>query len=144
MSPAPDLVMVGPLVLLRALSHLGTTSPALDFTQLGSVLPLHAVGCLGSSLPTPGLACAGFFFSLPVLDVACLAPAILARSFSQFGVVIPILDHGHLNLPPLLRSHAWFEVSLSVLGLSRPGFVSPLLVIDLTQLGVSPATRSIT
>eukprot|EP00434_Breviolum_minutum_P023935 symbB.v1.2.021121.t2/scaffold1808.1/size103924/13 len=118
---APDMALVGSLLLLRSPSYLDFTSPSqgllllmADSTSLGLLVPLQASCQCG--------------FSTPPLGVAQPEILIVALDFAQSGFLL------------LLQSALHTGLFVALLGMARP-FLS-LLVLDSLSSGSSLFLRS--
>lgn len=135
-----DDVNFDPFVLSRSLARMDSGLFMLDFSAIGSSSLLKSSG----QPDPPVLAFGCGYLDLPMLspDVGILDSAMFPKSSGCVGSVPLLSDLGHMDSSMLLQSSVKLGLLPFIAGISRAAFVSSLSVVDVTNLGFLPSTRS--
>ena len=140
--PVPQWAHPGFFALLQSLARVGPASSALNFATMGlSMFVRSSVQC-GFNLSAMGIVHTDSVSFLSVMGVAELGLASLARSFSRLGLPMFLFDSAQFDPSASTRNPARAEPSLLSFGLSCPGFVFVLSVVDRTFLDPSMSVHS--
>ena len=139
--PVTDAVTLGFAVPVRSFACLESVLSVLDFGSLGSLVLFQGLSHFESSVSICGVARVGSVFALSLIDTCTLGSTLSVRSFACLGSLLLTLDLAHMGSLMLLRSCAHLGSAVLAVGLSRPGLVFALSVVDATSLGFSLPAR---
>jgi len=119
---ALDLVVLGPLLPPRGLSHVRSSPLVLDPLHLGTLPLPRSCTHLGVSALLPGLARLGFVFAPLVMDPVHLDPFLSPRSLMHLGVTMLVLNFLHPDVSPSPQSSVCPEPVALVSGVGPTEF----------------------
>ena len=129
---ALNLGHLGVTLLVRSLSCLGSMLLALDSLHLEFSFSPRAAGRPGLSMMVTGRMTFGS--PLSALDSSHLELTVLVQSRARPGSSLSVPQFGHSGSFTAIRSMSHLGLPVFSLGLSRVGFVFPLLVTEKVQL----------
>lgn len=140
--PVADSAHAGFCALLQSLARVGPASSTLNFATMGlSMFVRSSVQC-GFNLSVMGIVHTDSLFILSVMGAVELGLASSAHSFSRLGLAMFLFDSAQIDPSASTRNPARAEPSVLAFGLSRPGFVFVLSVVDRTCLDPSVSVHS--
>lgn len=140
--PVAGWVHPGFFALLQSLARVGPASSALNFATIGLSMFVRSHVQYGFNLSVMGIVHTDSVSFLSIMGVAELGLASSAHSFSRLGLAMFLFDSAQIDPSASTRNPARAEPSLLAFGLSRPGFVFVLSVVDSTFLDPSMSVHS--
>ena len=137
-----DASRLGSLMLTRDFVRPGFAVFVLGLSRVGFVFLLSLIdfGHFGPSMSLQSYSQLGFApFSM---DLVMTGPAVFVRSFSQVDLVPSILNFVHIGFFMSARQYCRMGSALLAIGLTRPGLVFALLLIDSAHLDSFTSLRS--
>lgn len=135
-------------------THPNAALPATSYVHLGFISILRSLACfrIAASIidhvHSKALMISRFFAHMraatAATDLVALSSSLILRSFAHLNVAASTPNFLHTGLFTLLRGCSCLELSLSLFGMARLGFVFSLSVLKYTHSGSFPSLRILT
>ena len=136
-----DNTFVGPMPLIQSLARSDPQSLILDRAHLGFALFVQS--CNRTDPVPPAFSSTRLGPTLFVSDFTQLDLPPSSQGMAELELPSPAFDLLHLGSPALLHSFACSGSLAFTFGMSRPGFLSSMPVVDAVKLGFLLSLRSL-
>ena len=140
---ALDLATIGLMLLLRSYACPGPALFALSSVRVSLSMPVRSFVCAGLLLLVAGISRVGFVSALSVAETLRLGIPASLHSFSRLGLIALASDSARLGFSLSLHSTVCPGLTVLVSGLTRPGSVFSLFVVDYARVDPFSSLRSL-